>query len=439
MAKRRNPKKEKALRNQAYARKFRKRTTTGRFQRRFNQRSPKSEEDAFVRAKHNAVVALENVSRISDALSDALCSIATGAGVAARALYTNADESSYTVKRPILINGIDEFVKRNDLASRTMTIHIPPLGDDRELEAEIKRARDAARPKVLGGICHALAEALRHPGHRPKRLPRMADFAAFVDSARAAMPKGLPDLIAALGTLHDETARERADESPICCSLRAALAHRSGSLEADMKTLFESLERHRRKGQSWPRNVQAFRSTLRRDMPLLENMGIRVEALDRLCPVTRRALYRITAAVVEGMNPSDPSDPSEAIENGPNGIGKADSAPKDSRRIPEGSKHDPKDPSPDPSAILRNGEGQKNALNRSETAIGGKHEGLAKDPKDPKDPVHAVGGDGVCTNAKLVGNTDSGDGLPETQRLRYIAEEDGEEVVPDCYRDEVPF
>jgi hypothetical protein len=34
MAKRRNPKKEKALRNQAYARKFRKRTNTSRFGRR---------------------------------------------------------------------------------------------------------------------------------------------------------------------------------------------------------------------------------------------------------------------------------------------------------------------------------------------------------------------------------------------------------------------
>jgi len=45
MAKRRNPKKEKALRNQAYARKFRKRTTTGRFQRRYQQRAPKGEED----------------------------------------------------------------------------------------------------------------------------------------------------------------------------------------------------------------------------------------------------------------------------------------------------------------------------------------------------------------------------------------------------------
>ena len=45
MAKRRNPKKEKALRNQAYARKFRKRTTTGRFQRRNTQQSQPEEDE----------------------------------------------------------------------------------------------------------------------------------------------------------------------------------------------------------------------------------------------------------------------------------------------------------------------------------------------------------------------------------------------------------
>ena len=45
MAKRRNPKKEKALRNQAYARKFRKRTTTGRMQNRRNQQQPQAEEE----------------------------------------------------------------------------------------------------------------------------------------------------------------------------------------------------------------------------------------------------------------------------------------------------------------------------------------------------------------------------------------------------------
>ena len=45
MAKRRNLKKEKALRNQAYARKFRKRTNTGRYQRRYQQGSQKPEEE----------------------------------------------------------------------------------------------------------------------------------------------------------------------------------------------------------------------------------------------------------------------------------------------------------------------------------------------------------------------------------------------------------
>jgi hypothetical protein len=43
MAKRRNLKKEKALRNQAYARKFRKRSTGGRYGRRFYNNDNRAE------------------------------------------------------------------------------------------------------------------------------------------------------------------------------------------------------------------------------------------------------------------------------------------------------------------------------------------------------------------------------------------------------------
>ncbi len=42
MAKRRNPKKEKAQRNQAYARKFRKRKNTGFFSKRFSSKAKSS-------------------------------------------------------------------------------------------------------------------------------------------------------------------------------------------------------------------------------------------------------------------------------------------------------------------------------------------------------------------------------------------------------------
>lgn len=46
MAKRRNPKKEKALRNQAYARKFRKRSNSGRFfKRRYQSSEDRNSED----------------------------------------------------------------------------------------------------------------------------------------------------------------------------------------------------------------------------------------------------------------------------------------------------------------------------------------------------------------------------------------------------------
>jgi hypothetical protein len=55
MAKRRNLKKEKALRNQAYARKFRKRSNTGRFGRRrsFNSNSNNQESDDMEESESN--------------------------------------------------------------------------------------------------------------------------------------------------------------------------------------------------------------------------------------------------------------------------------------------------------------------------------------------------------------------------------------------------
>ena len=45
MAKRRNPKKEKALRNQEYARRFRKRSNSGRFFRRRTNQGPSRDSE----------------------------------------------------------------------------------------------------------------------------------------------------------------------------------------------------------------------------------------------------------------------------------------------------------------------------------------------------------------------------------------------------------
>ena len=391
------------------------------------RRPPRTPEDLFVWARHNAVVALENISNVSDRQSDDLCSIATGAGVASRALYTNADESSYTVKRPVLINGIEEFVRRNDLASHTLKVHIPALSaTDRKAEGRIRHERDRARPRVLGGICHALAEALRHPAHRPQRLPRMADFACFVDAARAVFPPGTPSLIEALSELQDEMARERAEASPVCTALAAALREQPDhALTGDMKSWWQSLQRYTAEGEGWPRNVQAFRSAVRREEPVLSHMGIHLEALQQKDPITRRALYRFrreAPAPAYGVtDPSDPSDPSQSSSNAPDAPREADPASKDPRRIHEGWE----DGNGDSSTILRESSVSEPRDSSPEDPIPGYPESLPEGSKDPKDrnteprgvPSHDAG-------------APEGDGLPGEAAVDFIFTDDAEDEAP---------
>ena len=302
--------------------------------------------------------------------------------MASRELYTNADEFSYTVKRPIIINGIDEFVERNDLASRTMKVHIRPLRPtERATEGALKQQVREARPRILGGICKALAEGLKHLDDKAEQLPRMADFADFIDGAEAAFPSELPRLIDALKQLHDEMARERAEASAIVTAFKAALAASdSGRIEGDMTTWWKELKAYAGNGQAWPGNVWAFRSNLRRDQPVLQHMGIEVCSLDRKDPKTRRELYEAIRVKAED-DPSETSDPSSESKNGLQRPENGGFAAKDGRRITERSKDAAKDPSPHPSD--KNGQDDLGNI-------------VFEGSKDAKDPLTFVG-EGVAT------------------------------------------
>src|SRR5262249_17672517 len=75
---------------------------------------PREEYDLAVAAKNGWMVAFDNVSEIKPWLSDALCRVATGIGFGRRKLYTDAEEYILAVKRPIILNGIEEVATRGD-------------------------------------------------------------------------------------------------------------------------------------------------------------------------------------------------------------------------------------------------------------------------------------------------------------------------------------
>ncbi len=322
----------------------------------------KNAEDLFVHAKSAHVVALENLSSLSDRQSDDLCSVSTGAGIGSRTHYTNAEETAYTVCRPIVANGITSFVTRGDLASRTLKANLLRIDERERITKEaMNREVERLRPSVLGGVMNALAEALLHPDHTPDRLPRMADAAAFIDAAAPAFPEGTPSFLEALRELNARLASEQAEASGLATAL-IGLAEDGPQLtpEQDLTTWVEQAKSYRSDGQTWPKNAQAMRDELRRVDGVLRAHGVTLEPAyhadgrPKKDSRTRRALYRLDydpppdsltkpdTSKVFGKHPSHPSHPSHPTEIGPEGAINGDPAAKDwAKDQSEGLRIDP--------------------------------------------------------------------------------------------------
>lgn len=117
-------------------------------------------------------------------LSDGLCRLATGGGHSARQLYSDGEEFTLAVKRPVILTGIDDVATHPDLAERALQIELETLPDNRRMpERELWRRFEAARPVIFSVILNALSCALHElPNVRLDALPRMADAALWATS-----------------------------------------------------------------------------------------------------------------------------------------------------------------------------------------------------------------------------------------------------------------
>jgi hypothetical protein len=147
---------------------------------------PREDRDLFIAANNGHVLTFDNVSGLPPWLSDTLCRLATGGGFAVRQLYTDQDEVLFDATRPVILNGIEDFVTRPDLADRSLPLTLGPIPEERRrLEAELWAAFEAERPRILGALLDVVVHGLRMLPHTPlDRLPRMADFALWATAAR---------------------------------------------------------------------------------------------------------------------------------------------------------------------------------------------------------------------------------------------------------------
>ena len=145
------------------------------------RRPAKKVEDLMIAARNNWVVSFDNMSKISDDLSDDLCCLATGGGIAKRALWTDTNETILRVCNPIIMNGIGNIITRPDLLDRSIYITLLPIPpNSRRAEGDLIHEFNEKMPKILGALLDSAVIALQKQDEITLNDPyRMAGFVKF--------------------------------------------------------------------------------------------------------------------------------------------------------------------------------------------------------------------------------------------------------------------
>jgi hypothetical protein len=190
---------------------------------------PKRAIDAYQQLDHHWVAPFDNVSALSDDMSDLLCRAVTGEGTSTRVLYTNDGDYIRRYRRCIAINGVGNPVYRADLLDRAVIIETSPIANPRD-ERSLDGAWLEARAGILGAVFDAVSEGMRTLSSvNLPRPPRMADFARWGMAFAPALG------YTARGFIDDYTAANRRrwqdviDGSPFARALVALVTRQSGA------------------------------------------------------------------------------------------------------------------------------------------------------------------------------------------------------------------
>ena len=263
-------------------------TTTGRMLRSLLDPSkaplrspPRQDQDLVIAAKNSHIVAFDNLSRIKEWLSDALCRIATGGGYSARQLYGDGDEVIYADRRPIILTSIEDVATRGDLADRTIAVTLPLIPETlRRTERDLEGVMQQIRPAVLGDLLDAVSTGLRNRATvEMETLPRMADFAEWVVACEPALPWAEGEFLRAYEAAREDMV-ETGIEADLVATAMLGLVRDVGSWEGTATELLAEL--NRRRGGSWapkdwPETPQAMGGRVTRAAPLLRAAGVEVE------------------------------------------------------------------------------------------------------------------------------------------------------------------
>lgn len=236
--------------------------------------APRHLEDLEINAVNNWIVSLNNVSNLAGDKQDALCGMSTGGGFSRRTLYTNVEETVCEVKRPVVLNGIERLVTRQDLIDRTIHLELPEIFADRRLsETALNESFTSWHPWLLGALLDIFSAALRElPAVSLRNLPRMADYVILGEATSRALGWDL-SFTGLYEARKLDAIREALDASPVAVALEKFMADK-GAWDGTVGDLYDILSEITNHRSGWPLSPKGLKGKLKRDKPALESLGI---------------------------------------------------------------------------------------------------------------------------------------------------------------------
>jgi hypothetical protein len=272
---------------------------------------PREDRDLFIAANNAHLLAFDNISKVPDWISDTLCRLATGGGFATRQLYSDQDEALFDAMRPIILNGIEDFVGRPDLADRAIFLNLKNITEDkRKSELSFWADFERAHPRILGAVLDGVAHGLRQlPNTSLKAMPRMADFALWATACEQAFWKA-GTFAQAYEQNRDDAIDTVIEADLVATAVQSFMAERTewkGTSKDLLGALTMASGEDQTKLKEWPASPRSLSGRLRSAAASLRRVGI--DATFNKSPDRKRnRLIELLARKDGGGDRPQPSD-----------------------------------------------------------------------------------------------------------------------------------
>ncbi|MBP7766231.1 MAG: toprim domain-containing protein [Syntrophaceae bacterium] len=243
--------------------------------------APKELRDLAISTNNSWCLAFDNLSDIAVWLSDGLCRLSTGGGFATRTLYSDDEETIFDTKRPVMLNCIDNVIRRHDLADRALIVDLAVISEDKRIpESEFWSDFKDDAPEILAAILDAVSCALHNVDHvKLKSYPRMADFAKWVTAAESVLGWQSEVFMTAYNSNRKNVTSLTLDADLVGTMVQKFMDSQT-AWEGTASEMLDGLEiiadDRTKKAHSWPKAPHILSGRLKRSAPSLRAKGINV-------------------------------------------------------------------------------------------------------------------------------------------------------------------